>query len=317
MIRIISDSSCNLPDEILKKYNVKIVPITIMIDGKTYDDYEEITPQQLFDMLPDLEKLPTTAAPSPDAFIEEYTNQVEAGIKDIIVITISSGASATHQSAVIAKDTFLNETDHDGIRIHVVDSLSMSHGSGYLIIKTGEMIKAGKSFEEIIEFNEKYKTRVKHYLSVSDLDNLIKSGRLSHVTAIIGKALNIAPILTIKKGKAAICGKVRGRKKIYRYYIDEFKKRVDTDMSDFVILGYTSDISYAQTLKSLITTETDFEGDIHIWQIGATTGTHVGLGCVSMFYIEKPKSHHYSELYSEVKSQVKHKIDDALHHLKK
>lgn len=317
MIKIIADSSCNLPDDILEKYDVTIIPITITIKGKTYIDYEEITPNQLFEMLPDLEELPTTAAPSPSAFMEEYARQVEAGIKDIIVITISSEASATHQSAVIAKDTFLSETDCEDIRIHVVDSLSMSHGSGYLIIKTGEMIKEGKLFEEIIEFNEEYKTRVKHYLSVSDLDNLIKSGRLSHVTAIIGKALNIAPILTIKKGRAAICGKVRGRKKIYRYYIDELKKRIDNDMTDFIILGYTSDISYAQNVKALINTETDFEGDVYIWQIGATTGTHVGLGCVSMFFIEKPKTHHYSEIYSEVKEQVKHKVSETWSHLKK
>lgn len=265
MIRIIADSSCNLPDEILKQYDISVVPITMTIKGKTYIDYEEITPQQLFDMLPDLDELPTTAAPSPSAFMKEYAFQVESGIKDIIVITISSGASATYQSAVIAKDTFLSETDHQDIRIHIVDSLSMSHGSGYLIMKTGEMIKEGKSFDEIIEFNEKYKTRVKHYLSVSDLDNLIKSGRLSHATAIIGKALHIAPILTIKKGKAAICAKVRGRKKIFKYYIDEFKKRVDKDMTDFIILGYTSDISYAQTVKSLINSETDFDGGIFIY----------------------------------------------------
>lgn len=317
MIKIIADSSCNLPDDILDKYDVTIIPLTITIKGKTYIDYEEIVPQQLFDMLPDLEELPTTAAPSPDAFMKEYACQVEAGIKDIIVITISSEASATYQSAVLAKDLFFSKMGREDIRIHVVDSLSMSHGSGYLIIKTGEMIKENKPFEEIIEFNEKYKTRVKHYLSVSDLNNLIKSGRLSHISAIIGKALNIAPILTIKKGKAAICSKVRGRKKIYRYYIDEFKKRVDKNMTNFVILGYTSDISYAESVKSLIHSETDFEGDIYIWQIGATTGTHVGLGCVSMFFIEKPKAHHYSDIYNEVKEQVKKQVSEKLSHLKK
>jgi len=317
MIRIIADSSCNLPNEVLQRYNVSIVPLTITIGGETYIDYEEITPEELYEKLPSLSDLPTTAAPNPEAFINLFIQESNNGVKDIIVITLSSGASATYQSAAIAKDMFLKETDNKNIRIHVVDSLCISHGSGYLIIKTGELINSGAPFEEIVDFLETYKTRVKHFLSVGDMDNLLKSGRLSHTSAIIGKMLHVEPIMTMKNGKGTICGKVRGRKKVIKYYVDEFVKRIDKEMTDFVIIGYTSDISYAQNLKDSLITETDFDGNIYVWQIGATVGTHVGLGGVSMFFIEKPKTHHYAEIYEGVKTQVKSTVSRTLNHLKK
>jgi len=318
MIRIIADSTCNLSSDIIEKYNVSIAPLTITINGNTFIDYEEISPNELYAQLPDLKKLPTTAAPGPGVFIDMFAKDIEAGIKDFIIITMSSGTSASYQSAEVAKETFMNETSDKDVHIHVVDSTCMSHGSGYLVMKTGMMIAAGATFDEIVEFNETYKTRVKHYLSVGDMDNLLKSGRLGHTSAIIGKLLKVEPIMTMKKGKGAICGKVRGKKKVLRYYLDEFKKRVDTQITDFIIIGYSSDITYAQNLKSLLVKESDYTDDqMYIMQMGATVGTHVGLGGVSMFYIEKPKAHHYSELYSEVKSQVKSKIDKTLHNLKK
>lgn len=324
MIRLIADSTCNLTSDIIKKYNILIAPLTITINGKTFVDYEEITPQELYDQLPSLAQLPTTAAPSPSLFMEMFTKDVEAGIKEFIIITMSSGTSASYQSAEVAKETYLGETTKKDVRIHVVDSTCMSHGSGYLVMKTGDMIVAGATFDELVEFNETYKTRVKHYLSVGDMDNLVKSGRLSHTSAIIGKMLKVEPIMTMKKGRGTICGKVRGRKKVLRYYVDEFIKRVDKDMTDFIILGYTSDITYAQALEALLKAESDYEGKVYIMQMGATVGTHVGLGGVSMYYIEKPKDHHYSEIYSGVKShyseakeQVKNKVSETLDHFKK
>lgn len=317
MIRIIADSTCNLPNEILEKYNVLIAPLTITVNGKTYVDYEEITPSQLYEQLPNLKQLPTTAAPSPSVFVEMFVKDLKQGIKDFIIIAMSSGTSATYQSAMVAKETFLQETDIQDVRIHVVDSLSMSHGSGYLIMKTGAMRDAGATFEELVEFNETYKVRVKHYLSVGDMDNLLKSGRLGHTSAIIGKMLKVEPIMTMKKGKGAICGKVRGKKKVIRYYVDEFKRRVDKEVSDFIIIGYTSNMSYAHDLKKALQAETEYSDNIYIMQIGAVVGTHVGLGGLSMFFIEKPKIKQYSDKYTEVKTHVKEKVAETIRNIKK
>ena len=319
MIRIIADSTCNLSREIIDKYGILIAPLTITINDETYVDYKEISPQELYDQLPSLKELPTTAAPSPAVFADILKADVKNNIKEFLIITMSSLTSATYQSAIVGKDTFLDEY-HDGdVRIHVVDSQSMSHGSGYLVMKSCMMREDGATFDELVEFNETYKTRVKHFLSVGDMDNLVKSGRLSHTSAIVGKVLHVEPIMTMKSGKGAIVGKVRGHKNVLRYYVNEYKKRVDTEMTNFIIIGYTSDLSYAKALQNLFVEETGFDGDIYIIQMGATVGTHVGLGGVSMFFIEKPKAHNnvYIEKIGEVKTAITNKVKEQINHYKK
>ena len=143
------------------------------------------------------------------------------------------------------------------------------------------------SYEEIVDFVEMYKYNVKHYLYVDDLDHLIKSGRLSNASAFIGKILNIKPIMTMKNKKGAIVAKERGRKRVLNYYVREFKERVDLKVTNFIIIGYTSDRSAVENLKNKILKETEFKGEIFIMQMGVSVGTHVGLGGVSMYFIEK------------------------------
>lgn len=287
MIKIIADSTCDLCDEILRKYDISIAPLTINIKGKSYRDKIDITPDEFYDIIETLEENISTAMPSPTEFLDIINKAVEAGYKEILCICMSSGTSGSYQSAVIAKDYFFDENKNSNIKLHIVDSMSMSHGSGYLIMKSAMLREKGASFDEIIEFNETYKTNIKHYLSVDDLNHLIKSGRLTNSSAFIGKLLKIKPIMSMKKGKGAIVAKERGRKKVLKHYIDEFISRNDNEMTDFIIVGYTSDKEVAKELKNKIIEQTDFKGDIYIMQMGVAVGTHVGLGAISMFFIEK------------------------------
>jgi DegV family protein with EDD domain len=147
------------------------------------------------------------------------------------------------------------------------------------------------AFQELIDYNETYKTNVKHFLAVDDLDNLIKSGRLTNVSAMIGKILKVKPIMSMRNGKGAIVAKVRGSKKVLSHYIDEFNRRVDMELTNFVIIGYTSDQAVAENLKIKLLRETKFTGDVYIMQMGVVVGTHVGLGGISMYFIEKGDRH--------------------------
>lgn len=287
MIKIIADSTCDLSQEIIEKYKIGIAPLNIIIENKTYLDKIDITPDEFFDILPSLKELPTTSMPSPEKYISIIDKAILDGYTEILCICMSSGTSAAYQSAVLAKEMFFEENPDSHIKIHIVNSLSMSHGSGWLIIKSARLMEAGWTFEELIEFNEKYKTRVKHLLCVDDLNNLIKSGRLSNASAFIGKILRVKPIMTMKKGKGSIVAKERGRNKVLQYYIDEYIKRVDIEFTDFIIIGYTSDINMAYELKKRFLAKTDFQGEIFILQMGAAVGTHVGLGGLSMYFIEK------------------------------
>jgi len=314
MIKIIADSTCDLTDEILEKYEFGIAPLTIKIGETVYKDRVNIQPTEFYDMLGALPELPTTAMPSPTEFINLYEEAHNNGCDEILCICMSSGTSGSFQSAVIAKEYF-DEKYSDTVKVHVVDSKCMSHGSGYLILKSAILRERGASFQELIDFNETYKTNVKHFLSVDDLDNLIKSGRLTEVSAMIGKVLKVKPVMSMRYGKGAIVAKVRGSKKVFKHYVDEFKKRVDIVLTDFVIIGYTSDRSVAETMKAKLISEANFKGDIYIMQMGVSVGTHVGLGGLSMYFIEKGDRHD-GLIYNEMSSLIEKK-DEMLNMLKK
>ncbi len=289
MIKIMADSTCDLTQEIIERYDIGIAPLTVTIDNKEYKDKVDITPDEFFEMLKNVKTNPTTSMPSPTEYLKIIDQAIEDGYTEMLCICMSSGTSGSYRSARIAKDCFYEQHPDSPIKIYVVNSKSMSHGSGYLILKSAMLRDQGLSFEELIDFNETYKTRVKHFLSVDDLNNLIRSGRLSNASGFIGKVLQIKPIMSMRDGKGAIVAKERGSKKALAHYIREFKIRNDEDMTDFIIIGYSSDRKIAETLKQNIIDETGFKKEIYIMQMGIAVGNHVGLGGLSMYFIEKNK----------------------------
>lgn len=313
--KLIADSTCDLSQDIVTKYDIDIVPLSVNIGNDTYFDGVEITADQFYGMIEGLEKPATTAAPAPEAFLNAFERAVEAGYKKILCITMSSGTSACYQSAKVAEKAYQDKYPQGDITLYIVDSISMSHGSGWLIMKSAMLRERGMSFEDIIQFNESFKRQMKHFLSVDDLDHLIRSGRLTNASAFIGKLLKIKPIMSMRDTKGVIVAKERGRKGVLRHYIKAFNQRIDLEMSNFIIIGYTSDIAYAENLKTQIERETVFTGDIYLMQMGVSVGVHVGLGGLSLYFIEK--EHLKDGLFSneliklnEAKEEVKKRMQE-------
>jgi len=287
MIKIMADSTCDLSQEIIDLYDIGIAPLTITIDNKTYLDRLDISPDEFYRLQPHLVVPPTTAMPNPSEYIRLFQKAIDEGHKEILCICMSSGTSGAYSSAVMAVQQFYQENPAVGTPIYVVDSLSMSHGSGWLILKSARLREQGAGFAELIEFNENYKLKVKHFLSVDDLNHLIRSGRLSNAGAYLGKLLNLKPIMSMKVGRGAIVAKQRGRRRVLDYYVHEFNWRMDPDVTDFIIIGYTSEIEPACDLQTKIKRESNYRGDIFIMQMGVAVGTHVGPGGLSMFFAER------------------------------
>jgi fatty acid-binding protein DegV len=256
LIRIMADSTSDLSQEIIDKYNIGVAPLNIEIGGKTYRDKVDITPDRFYELLPTLQELPSTSMPSPEEYLSIIDKSIQEGYDQFLIICMSSGTSGSYQSAEIAKEYFYDRNPNS-------------------------------DFDRLVQFNEDNKKRVKHFLCVDDLNNLIKSGRLTNASAFIGKILRVKPIMTMKKSKGAIVAKERGWNKVLRYYVNEFKTRVDREKTNFIIIGYTSDVHIANALRDKVKEDTDFDGDIHIMQMGVAVGTHVGLGGLSMFFMEK------------------------------
>lgn len=311
MIKLIADSTCDLSKDIIEKYDIGIAPLTINIEGKIYKDKVEIQPDEFYEIIDSLKENTTTSMPSPTEYMGLFDEAVKKGYDKILCICMSSGTSGAFQSAVIAKDLYFEEHPESSIQIYVVDSRSMSHGSGWLILKSARMRENGATYEDLITFNETYKTSVKHYLSVDDLSNLIRSGRLSNTSALVGKLLMVKPIMSMKNGKGAIVAKERGRKRVLKHYVTEYLERVNDEVTDFIIIGYTSDINVAENLKNMLIGQ-GVDKEIFIMQMGVSVGNHVGLGGLSMFFVEKRENH--DNVYLKAMKEFVHKGNDMMHH---
>ena len=286
-MKLMADSTCDLSQDVITAYEIDIIPLTVTIEGTDYKDRLDITTDQYFEKLQAGSEAASTGAPSPSLYVEFFEKAIRDGHSEILCICMSSGTSASYQSGELGRTQFFEENPESEVKIHVVDSKSMSHGSGWLVMKSSELAKEGHSFEDIVTFVESHKTKVKHFLSVDDLSHLIRSGRISGASALIGKLLNIKPIMSMKQGKGAVVAKERGRNRVLKHYVDEFSKRNDSTNTTFLLIGYTTDRQVALDLQTKIQAETTFSGDIYIMQMGVAVATHVGPGGLSMFFMEK------------------------------
>ncbi|WP_342528383.1 DegV family protein [Chryseomicrobium sp. FSL W7-1435] len=285
-MKLMADSTCDLSQDVITNYDISIIPLTVTIEGTDYKDRLDITTDSYFKKLEAGSESASTGAPSPTLYVDHFNKAIAEGHREILCICMSSGTSASYQSGELGKSQFIEENPNADVEIHIVDSKSMSHGSGWLLMKSAELAKEGQSFEEIVAFVESHKTKVKHFLSVDDLSHLIRSGRISGASALIGKFLNIKPIMSMKAGKGAVVAKERGRNRVLKHYVEEFSKRVDSKNTTFLIIGYSTERQVALDLQKKLQAETSFSGDIHIMQMGVAVATHVGPGGLSMFFME-------------------------------
>ena len=206
-IKIIVDSTSDIPADLIKKYGIEVVPLTVNFEDKCYLDKIEITSQEFFSRLAEAEKLPTTSQASPGAFVEVFEKALEENY-EILGIFISTKFSGTCESARMAKDMVGSD------KIHIIDSQTACLGACLLILEAAKLVNKGYNIIEIVEKLEEMKHKVSIYAGVDTLKYLEKGGRLSKGAATVGTLLNIKPILRVKNSNIESIDKVRGKNKI-------------------------------------------------------------------------------------------------------
>ncbi|HWL25949.1 MAG TPA: DegV family protein [Ureibacillus sp.] len=267
MIKIITDSSADLPNEMVEKYDITIVPLTVSIEGKDYLEKIDISPQEFFKKMFSTNELPKTSQPSPASFAEAYSKFSED--TELLVLTISSGLSGTYQSAILGKDL----TDAN---VTVFDTLAGSVGHGLLIIKAAELANQGYTMEKIIEELLEYREKMNFLIVLNTLENIVKGGRLSKFQGSLAKLLNIKVIAErINEGKVGIVEKIRGKKKLQSRVLDLIEER-GSDLSQVTFgISHTGNLEEAETLKQDIIQRFQPK-DVIITYMGATMGTYAG-----------------------------------------
>lgn len=284
-VKILSDSACDLPKEIIDEYNIDILPIIVIKDDAEYLDGVTIDPKDLYDNMRAGQVYKTAQIP-PKMFEEKFEEYAKNG-EDVIYIAFSSGLSSTYQTSILTRDSLKEK--YPNMNIDIVDSKSASVGFGLLVHKAAQMAKEGKSKEEILKMLDFYITHIEHIFTVDNIEYLFRGGRVTRTQAFVGGLLNIKPILDIPEdGTLQPREKVRGRKKVLARMIEIMEERAGyADLKKQVIgINHGDDIEGAMKLKGMIEEKygcTEFIINI----IGCAIGAHSGPGTLSVFFLNE------------------------------
>lgn len=275
-IKIITDSTADLPKEVYEKYDIEVLPLLINFGEESYLDGVEITPEVLFERIEKEGSLPTTAQVIPNRFMDTYKKYLDDGHK-IISIHISSAMSGTYQSACIAKDTLESE------EIFVIDSKNVTAALGMLVLKAAILKENGYGTKEIAEELEKIKFNIKSSILFESLDNLVRGGRISKTAGIVGSVLGIKLILEIKDGLMSVKDKIRGSKKAIKKIISDLESNdLDNDVPVILI-----EVDNPEVTNALETYLIENKVNYILSPVGTTVCIHSGRKCCGLVFLNK------------------------------
>jgi len=275
-IKIITDSTADLPQYIVDKYDIEVLPLLVNFGEESFKDGIDIHIKELLDKIDDSEMFPGTAQVNPQRFLECYKSYLDQGYK-IVSIHLSSKMSGTYQSASIAKDML--DTDD----IVVIDSVNVTSGLGLLVIKAAMLKENGHDIKEIEDEIKKAIPHVRSVIAFESLDNLVKGGRLSKTAGIIGNILGIKIILSVKDGEMAVIDKVRGSKKALRYLID-YVEKVGIKENEPCIFLHVDNEKVIPTLRESLG---ERNNEFIECEVGCVVGVHAGRGGCAIFFFEE------------------------------
>ena len=276
---ITTDSVCDMPKELLERYQVRMIPLTISEGDHSYKDGVDFTPDDIYELYDSQHLLPKTSAISPQEFIDFFTPLTQDG-SEVVHIDISSACSATYQNACMAA------RELEGV--FPVDSLHLTLGQGLLVIEACRLRDEGYSAQEIVERLLIYREKIATSFVVDTLEFLWKGGRCSGLTAFGANLLQVRPCLELREGEIKVARKYRGTmQKVYTQYIRDYLSRenIDTRMGFLVHSGRIPQEALEQ-LRQLILELVPF-AEVPIVRAGCTVTSHCGPGTIGVIFASK------------------------------
>lgn len=209
---ILTDSACDLPQEMADQHHIDILCFKLALDGEGYTERVDFTPEQFSEMLRHTEGMPTTSQITQYEFLEKFEQYASEGMEEVLYVSINATGSATNANAHAAKAQFHEEHPESGMRIEIVDSHSYSVTYGIELCAACEKLEAGESLDDVIAYLNDRFARLELVLTAYTLKVIRKSGRISAAAAIAGDLLGIRPIFTLIDGVSKVVKKVRGDK---------------------------------------------------------------------------------------------------------
>lgn len=280
-VKIITDSTCDLPLELLKELDVDFVSLGVTIRGTTYKDMLEIDPSKLFKLVSENKEMPKTSAVTPLVFEDIFSKYVSDGY-EVVYIGIGSYLSSTYVNAYAAAQQF------EG-KVQIIDSKNLSSAIGLQILKLVELRDEGKNAKEMKKELEHITPRVECSFAVDTMDYLHKGGRCSGITFFAGKLLRIHPVIKMTDGRLKVHKTPRGKMfKALDIMIDEFKTQYLMGNVDLgkVMITHACTEEYSKYIFDKLSEFMDPKA-ILITVAGCVISSHCGPNCIGILYIKK------------------------------
>lgn len=277
-IRIVADSTCDLSDELLKKYEVATIPLCIVMDDKSYYDKEEIMPEEIYKWADANKTTPKTAAVSFDKVKETLKDYMDAG-DEIVFIGISTKMSTTCNVV----NLFAQQENYD--KIYVVDSKNLSTGIGLQVIKAAKLASEGKSAKAIVQELEDTRDSVRASFVVDTLTYLARGGRCNAVTALLANTLKLHPKITVTDGVMDVSKKYHGgiNSALIKYTKDMEQDLLNADNERVFITHSGCDETTINKVKEYLESLNYFD-EILITRAGGVISSHCGPGTLGVLY---------------------------------
>jgi DegV family protein with EDD domain len=281
-VGIVTDSASDLPDDVVRRLGIEVVPLSIRFGDEELVDREELSTAEFWRRCKASPTLPATAAPSPGRFEQAYRRLAEGGSDHIVAITLSGALSATFQSAELAAKSVAA----DGIRVAVVDSRTVSLGTGTIAIACAEQAASlpcdDAALDTLVATATDLVGRTRVFGALDTLENLKKGGRIGNAKALLATALSIKPIIAVENGVVEQVGRQRTRSKALKFLIDKVAATFGAIDHLAVLHADCDDVDeFVARLRPL------YQGEIVVGQIGPVVGTHAGPGTIGVGYHER------------------------------
>ena len=281
---ILTDSSADLGEEMVRKLGVQVVPLGFVLDGQVYHDYpdnRDMDPHAFYERLRKGDAA-TTNAVNTAQYTEALEPLLQAG-RDVLVLAFSSGLSATYQSSVIAVEEL--RAKYPERKLYTVDTLCASLGQGLLVWYAAQLRERGRSIKEVRDWVEEHKLNLCHQFTVDDLYFLKRGGRVSAATALVGSMLHIKPVLHVdSEGHLINIDKVRGRQASLKALVDRMEETAIDPGSLTVFISHGDCLEDAQAVAEMVKKRFGVD-EVYINYVGPVIGAHSGPGTVALFYI--------------------------------
>jgi DegV family protein with EDD domain len=266
-IRIVTDSTCDLPPSVVERHNIAVVPLFINFPDRGYLDGVEMSREEFYERLPGSNPLPTTATPNPDMFCRTYGRLVDEGATEILSIHMSISLSATVDTARLCAKDFP--------RVTVLDSRQLSLGTGFLVLKAAQAAAEGRTMSEILALLEDQIKRTHVFAALDTLEFLKRSGRMNAAVAGLGTLLQVKPLLRMHDGKPTV-ERVRTASGAIKRVIE-----ILTELAPFeqVAVVHTHAVGRAEHLRRQVQPLLP-KGSVLSVDITPVIGAHLGPGAV-------------------------------------